>query len=321
MQIGAIITVAGDDPTELPRKNRDDGSTLAHLSSRDILGSNLIQRTVAKLQTLETLPPVILRDASDSGQFLSTRGFAAGNSSNWDDAVAHFVRNDVDTLCLIRASQYTDLDYAELLCFHLQTQSRLTQAYGNHGSLNIAFIDASCLREGDGGYRKAIGNMMTEQRRFYYRGYVNHLKTAADYHELAQDGLFGKCGLCPVGTEIHEGVWLGEQAQVDSTARLSGPMFVGAGSRVGAGCTIADGSSIERNCHIDCGTLVENSWVLQDTYVGISLDVRRSVVSGQKLFHVDRNIEIGISDRRLVGVNLPPSSLFSMVRGGVWRVH
>jgi ADP-glucose pyrophosphorylase len=81
---------------------------------------------------------------------------------------------------------------------------------------------------------------------------------------------------------------------------------VGTGSRVSEGCTIAGPSSIERDCHIDCATLIDGALVLQGTYVGVALDVRRAIVGDEKLFNLERNVEVTISDARLVGRSARP---------------
>ena len=52
--------------------------------------------------------------------------------------------------------------------------------------------------------------------------------------------------------------------------------------------------------------------MLQDSYVGVALDVRRAVVSGQKMFALNRNTEIRISDRRLLASNAKPNWLVGL---------
>lgn len=317
LQIGVILTYAEGTP-ELPSRvqlDSDFPTAKPAFATLDILGSTLLERTVAKLHALDALPPVVLREGSSSGQILPKGSTTEINVlAGWEDAVARLVNGGAETICLVRTGAYTDLDFAELLRFHLQLGSPVTQAYSRSGPLNIAMVDASRLRGSEGAYRKILGGMMAEQSRFSYRGYVNTLNSLADYHRLAQDGLSGRCGLRPAGTEIREHVWVAEQTQLDSTAQISGPAFVGHGSCIRAGCTLRGGATIERNCEIDCGSLVENSCVLQNTYVGVALDIRGSVVKGNKLFHLDRNVEITIADQRLVGTQSSPSSLLAMLR-------
>ena len=141
---------------------------------------------------------------------------------------------------------------------------------------------------------------MAQQVRFDFHGYVNRLTGVRDFFQLVQDGLYGRCGLHPMGNEVQEGIWEADGSEIDSIAVISAPVFIGAGSKIGALCTIAGGCAIERNCKIDYATLIQESCVLQDSYVGVALDVRRAVV---------RNTEIRISDRRLLASNAKPNWL------------
>jgi mannose-1-phosphate guanylyltransferase/phosphomannomutase len=115
------------------------------------------------------------------------------------------------------------------------------------------------------------------------------------------DSLNERCALRPVGVEIQPQVWLGKDAEVDSSAVISAPAFIGAGSRISWNCAISGASAIERNCEIDCASTVNRSHILQDTYVGVGLDVRHSIVGSKKLFHLDRNVEIDFVDDCLIG--------------------
>jgi len=184
-----------------------------------------------------------------------------------------------------------------------------TQACAPDGSLDLAVVDTSLLKNSDGAYRKRLSALMAQQVRFDFHGYVNRLTGVRDFFQLVQDGLYGRCGLHPMGNEVQEGIWEADGAEIDSIAVISAPVFIGAGSKIGALCTIAGGCAIERNCKIDYATLIQESCVLQDSYVGVALDVRRAVVSGHKMFALNRNTEIRISDRRLLASNAKPNWL------------
>ena len=310
MQIGAIITLAGDRPAEdsspaARRYGRKNGSKFLSGSSRtflEILGQSLLERTIAKLRDLGTAQPHIIPDSPASTALLPSRSAKATPFvAAWESAVAHQVGQGAELLLLLRIGSYFDLDYDELLRFHLQEHSRLTQVYGPSGPLDVALVDATLFRALDGPYRKILATFIPEEHRFFYRGYVNPLNKAQDFRRLVEDGLSGRCGLHPVGTEVTPGIWQGPGAQVDGSATISAPAFIGAGSRVAECCMIRGASAIERDCEIDCGTLVDQSCILQGTYVGVALDVRRSIVDNQTLFHLDRNIEVGFADKRLIG--------------------
>ena len=194
--------------------------------------------------------------------------------------------------------------------------SALTQLLPNRSSASNDFISAwekaigECvqqgvdtlifLRESDSAYRTTLSNLIPDQEHFYYQGYTNRLRKPQDFRLLVEDALTGKCNLRPVGTEVGDGIWFGAGADVDDTCTISGPAFIGAGTRIAACTSISGGSAIERDCEIDCGTTVDGSWILQETYVGFGLNVRRSIVSNQKMFNLDRKTELAINDPRLI---------------------
>jgi len=267
----------------------------------DVLGKNIFERTVSTLQKFASVPPSMVSEGAASGHFLPPQTWRRSSFvSAWEESVAGYVRNGVDHLLLLRVSAYHELDYRHLLEFHLETNSALTQAYAADGSLEIALVRAAHLRDAES-CLAGLSSLIPAQRRFVFRGYVNRLRGAHDFYRLVSDGLHGVCALTPAGVEVRERVWAGAGAEIDASATISAPTFIGAGSRVAAGCTIADTTAVERNCEIDCGTTVLQSWVLPDTYVGMALTVRRSVVSNRRLFHLDRKVAITCGDPRLVG--------------------
>jgi hypothetical protein len=308
VRIGAILTVAGGRQGEKPHaKSAERKGSAAALNGSscvllDVLGQSVLGRTIAKLKQIGTLPPHVISEGASSVRALPSRSTRSSIfTSAWETTVSHYVQQGVELLFLVRLSGYTDVDYRELLQFHLDTESPFTQVYGPEGSLDIALVDATRLRDADGNYRSALSTFLSQQRRFAYRGYSNALRSPHDFHKLVQDGLYGRCGLRPVGTGIQDGVWIGQGAQVDRGATITAPAFIGSGSRVGESCVITGASAIERDCEIDYGTIIDQSCILQDTYVGMALEVRRAVLSQEKLFHLDRNIELSIADHRLMG--------------------
>ncbi len=80
------------------------------------------------------------------------------------------------------------------------------------------------------------------------------------------------------------------------------PAFIGAHSKIRAAALITRGTVVEQRAEVDCGTVVENSTVLPFTYVGAGLDVMHSVVGLRQLTHLLRDVEVEISDGKLVGM-------------------
>ena len=81
------------------------------------------------------------------------------------------------------------------------------------------------------------------------------------------------------------------------------PAFIGAGSRVQEDTLITRCSSIEKNCYIDCGTVIEDSSVLSNTHIGIWLDVCHAVASGNKLQSLAHEVIVEISDASILRFN------------------
>lgn len=320
MHIGAIFTlpvkrVLKDNFDQAPvgeRASEQQALNAAPLSSVDVLGSSLLERMAARLSQLDAVRPVILREHAACTQLLPARSTAGGEfMSAWESAVAKLINAGVEILCLTRVSAYSDLDIADLLGFHMETGAPVTQAYASDGSLDIAMVTTSALRGDASSYRKSLGSLLAQPRRYAYSGYVNRMRNLSDLCRLSKDGLYERCGLRPTGTEILDGVWVREQVHIDEMARIIAPAFIGAGSRIGPDCVISGGSSIERNCEIDCGTSIHESCILPDTYVGVALNVQNSIVKGGKLYHVSRRVEVAISDERLIGINSRPASFLS----------
>jgi len=321
VQIAAILTVTAE---ESPRRafslvGRNTPESTRSFANVHVLGANLLDRTLAKLRDLGTLPPKVLSGRNVSDHVLPSRSTRSGSFiDSWEKAISDYVDAGVETILLVRVGTYSDVDYRELIKFHHETGSPLSHVYSGETSLDIAVVNAVLLRNTDDLVRRALSHLIPQQKRFRYQGYVNRLRNREDLHQLMQDGLRGQCQLRPVGVEIQPDLWCGEGAQIDASVSIHGPAFVGAGSKVAAGCRIAGISSIEGDCEVDCGTMIDNSMVLRGTYVGMALDVKNSIVGNEKIFNLDRNVEVSVSDARLIGPNTRPvaalSGLASLLR-------
>jgi len=309
VHIGAILTLAARSGNDADSAESSKGSnrrrkrflTNVPDAKLEILGKSLLDRTVSRLGQVGIESTSVIPEGSNLTQLLPTRSNISNDFiSAWEKSVADYVRQGIDTLLLLRTSTYSDLNFEDLLRFHNDRGSALTQVYAADSSLDVAVVNATLLRHTDGAYRKMLSSLIPEQERFYYDGYVNRLRKPQDFRRLIDDALAGDCNLRPVGTEVGPGIWFGQEAEVDDSCTIEGPAFIGAGTRIAACCSVSGGSAIERNCEVDCGTTVEESWILQETYVGLGLNVRRSIVSNQKMFHLDRKTEVAISDSRLI---------------------
>ena len=202
-------------------------------------------------------------------------------------------KGGVDQTLIVRVGAYVDVDWKDAFQFHREQRQGLTRVLDEREPLDIWIVNPAWFSQGVD-IREAFGAAVPA--RYLVRGYVNRLESAADLRRLAVDGLTSRCHLRPSGTEARPGVWMGNEAQVDRDSRLVAPAFIGRGTKIAAQCLITRCSNVEGNCHIDYGTVVEDSSILSNSYVGIGLDVSHSIVDGSRLLNLERNIALEIAD-------------------------
>ena len=312
MRIAAIISL----PTQQNGEATSDDVRLqtTSLSTRsyaalEILGQSLLDRLIFKLKGVGIQDCTVMSEEANR-PFLPSRTAPDGMFvSGWENAVAGYVRQGVESLLLVRLNTYNDIAYGDMVRFHAETKSAFTQAHASDGLIDVAVVNTSSLATFGSSYWQALSGL--QQRRYAFRGYVNRLSDLSDFHRLTNDGLYGRCNLAPIGEQTREWVWQAHGSEIDESAVVTGPVFIGAGSRIAACCTISGGVSVERNCEVDCGTVVQDSWITENTYLGVALDVRRSIVTGNQLFKLDRNVAISIDDDHLIANALKSVSYFS----------
>jgi NDP-sugar pyrophosphorylase family protein len=114
--------------------------------------------------------------------------------------------------------------------------------------------------------------------------------------QLICDALAGRCQFRPQGFEVKPGVWMGQGAQVERSARIVAPAFIGRNSKIAEQCLITRGTNVESNSHVDYGTVIEDSSILSNTYVGIGLDLSHSIVDGDNLLNLQHGVTLKIGD-------------------------
>ena len=335
MNIGVIVTIAGHRPSEsddgkgAPRKRIENANAKttsqllmgSPMGSCDVLGQSIIDRVVARLRgsgaqliSIISEGPLPGCTATSASSSLYRTGSTPGFWPAWDSVVSEYLNHGVETLLLLRLGPYVELDLLYLLRFHRDITSPLTQVYHRHTALDVVLVDAAPLREGMGSFRTRLSTLIPQRQRYSFAGYTNLLAGPADFRRLVQDALSGQCGIRPVGREVRPGIWYGEGTRVDRSAIILAPAFIGAETCIEASSTISGASAVERQCEVDCGTTVDDCCVLPGTYLGMGLNVQHAVVKGSKLFHLNRDIELEISDSRLIGTTSPSHPLSRRAR-------
>ena len=212
-----------------------------------------------------------------------------------ETAVKHCADLGSQNVVVMDTSAYIELDVSNFVHEHHKAGQKITVAYDEAGPLHIAMVNsADADMAATWMQRSFIYPQHTS--RYQHRAYVNRLQTGQDLRQLAKDALHHRCRIRPNGDEIRPGVWVANTAHIHPSARLTGPAYLGPNSRLRSGVMVTDCSTIERNCIVERGTLVNDSSILSGTYVGVCLDLAHAVVHQNRLMDVERNVGIEMAD-------------------------
>lgn len=313
MLAGAIVVVDGEESYDLPESTTlqgSRGSTLVDgpLVCVEILGKSLLERTVERLLSSDVDVVSVLLDESVAGctpvvrraskrlkvQVVEDIWVAAAQS------LCEFAETGIDHAFICKGSAYVECDLVDMLQFHRDRRQAVTRAFDRDGVLDFWVADCAKVKETNLVFlfeREAEPNFSSN---YFVREYVNRLAHPADIRRLVVDALRRHCHVQPVGREIRPGVWVDDGAQIHKRARIVGPAYIGRESRVQEDTLITRYSNIESLCHIDYGTVIEDSTVLTNSYVGIWLDVSHTIVRGNKLLNLGRDVVLEISDSSML---------------------
>jgi hypothetical protein len=255
------------------------------------LGESVLRRTVAQLRD----GGVQLVSVLDSR--IPQRN---AESQPWERAVVDYASSGVEQILLINLNSYTEINIYDLLKFHRESKCPITNVGDDRGLLGISVLSASAL-EGDADISRRLPALSSCSSTYEFSGFVHRLTSASDYRQLVQCALARLCNITPRASEIQPGVWMGDRARVHSTVRVLGPCFLGARTRIKAGGVIAPGTAIERECEVDCGTVVEGASILPRTYVAPGLRISNAVVQGSRFVHLGRKLEVELGTTGLLG--------------------
>ena len=300
VELGAFVMVpGGDDFTGMMREAQPHGLTgfanpRAPYSSRmPILGNDVLQSWTDRVRKLGV-----------QSLWLASGAEAATS------ALAEFARQGIERLLVIELKSYAEMDLADLLRFHCERRSPVTEAHDSSGQLGVRLLDRPALRASGEQHESSCSATESGQTPYQFSGYSKRILSARERQELVGDGLTGACAMRPLGTQIREQVWIGEGVKVATSARILGPTYIGARTIIRDGATIGPFASVERDCVVDCGTTVERSTVLPDTYLAPGLLIRNGLVDGGHLEHLGWGAAADLESAGL-GSHIP--------RRGSWR--
>ncbi len=303
--LGAIVIIGPEI------RNEEDAKTPTHegtpLVCVEVLGRSVVGRMIEELRRAGVEQISILGNVSGApaggGMNFATTINLCSTDDVWTGAtqqIAAYAERGIEAVVVLRASAYVDFNEKDAIQFHAEQGTPVTRAFDREGPLDLWIIDPSSIEQA-----MDIQTALTraESARYWVGGYVNRLEHPRDLRRLAVDGLTSRCGLRPQGIETRPGVWIDESAQVHRDSRIVAPAFIGRGSRISEQCLITRCSSVESDSHVDYGTVVEDSSILSNSYVGIGLDLSHSIVDGNNLFNLERDVIVEVSDPRVIREN------------------
>ncbi len=312
MDVRAIILVGGLDEAA----GQGDGSFAGlALATQDVLGKPVVWRVVERLQAQGVNSVVVVSESSMPSRFAAaaTKCTEAAGEHFWraaENSLSDMVQAGAEAVLVVRMGGYAEFDVDEFLQRHLDGRAHVTRACDVNGApLDMFMINAS--RRNDAAYlfRHRLRQTRSLPGHWVFRGYHNPLAGARDLRALAVDGLLQRAQIQPAGEQRRPGVWVAPGARVDRRARVLAPAFIGEHAILRAAAVVTRCSAVEHHAEVDAGTVIENASVLPFTYVGRGLDVAHAVAGGRKLLHLPRNVEVEISDPRLMDARSPHAPL------------
>ena len=298
---GAIVVVEpegsrGGKPAHAPLSVRFGRQR--PLACLEVLGRSVLGQVVENLESAGIDPIALVGNGSLGHDVLDQKQAVASNplSLLWQEAtekLAGLSEQKLDAILILAVGAYIEFRPAEILEFHRQLNEPVVRAYDQQGELNLWVIDPAKIPVDIGlmNYLQA-----TKPVPYSLQGYVNRLEGPGDLRRLVVDSLSCRCSFKPDGVEVKPGIWVGQGSQLERTARLVAPVFIGRGAKLAEQCLVTRASNIESNSQVDYGTVIEDSSVLSNTYVGIGLDVSHTIADGNNLLNLQRGVVLQISD-------------------------
>ena len=102
-------------------------------------------------------------------------------------------------------------------------------------------------------------------------------------------------------TQHPAGGWVGPQARIDPSAKLTAPFWIGAHAKIGPGCEIGPDAFIGDHAVLDDHVAVRNACVLARTYLGRNTELSGAVAAGGTLLDLARGCRVDIAERFILG--------------------
>src|SRR5579872_3048092 len=227
MDVRAILIAGGGSEAQSGAESFA-GYPLALL---DVLGKPVVTRLAERLMQFgiercsivvdsKVMPPPLRRNADS--KHLNWK-LSRGGEDFWrtcEQTFSEFAHDGAELVLVQRVGPYLELNYEELIQFHLDNHGRVTQVLDRSGNLGTFVVSASRRNDAAFLFRHRLQECRSDCVDYAFAGYSNRLQSADDFRQIVRDALLRNNQIAPVGSEIRPGIWLGRGARVERKARL-----------------------------------------------------------------------------------------------------
>ena len=112
-------------------------------------------------------------------------------------------------------------------------------------------------------------------------GYWTDVGSIPEYARANADVLHGKVRAGPLGREIMPGVFADGDVDIDPSAKLTGPIYLGDGVKISGGTEIIGPTVLRDYVSVDYGAIVDRSIVWRNSYIGDRSELHGALVGRQ----------------------------------------
>ena len=112
-------------------------------------------------------------------------------------------------------------------------------------------------------------------------GYWTDVGSIPEYARANADVLLGRLRGGAIGREIRPGVFASGEVDIDPTATLTGPIYLGNGVKIGPAVEIIGPTVLRDYVSVDYGAVIDRSIVWRNTYVGDRSELHGTIVGRQ----------------------------------------
>lgn len=309
MGLGAIVVVGAADPEILSSSVLQASGQESLLAEPpaciDAMGRPMMERTIERfvrvgVEAISVLVPAQIAYAVQAfpAAFKNVElQVVADVSLAIAQKFKEYSHSGIEHSFVVPASLYTETDLLDFFYFHREGKQAATRAFDAGGSLDLWVVDCAKAKDCE---LDILLRRESSGSSYFIREYVNRVTDVRDLRRYVSDVLRGRCAIRPSGVEIKPGIWVEDGAELHRRARIVAPAYIGRGTEIREDTLITRCSSVEEGCYIDYGTVIEDSSILANTHIGIWLDVCHSVAKGNKLFNLERNVILEISDESIM---------------------